>query len=81
MTHEELTENLKALGLSTMATEYVQAAKIAEKKRSTYEQYLGILANLELQAKLELVGKGCSKRPSSPGPSALKPTNGGTERA
>ncbi len=53
MTHEELTKDLTALGLSTMAREYVEAAKAAEKKRNTYEQYLGILAKLELQAKLE----------------------------
>lgn len=53
MTHEELTTDLKALGLLTMATQYVESAKIAEKKRSTYEQYLSFLIKAELTAKLD----------------------------
>lgn len=53
MTHEELTMNLKLLGLSAMADGYVEAAKVAEKKKSTYEQYLSFLAKAEMEAKTE----------------------------
>ncbi len=53
MTHEQLTQDLAELGLGRMATEYVEMAKAAEKKGSTYEQYLGFLTKLELQAKSE----------------------------
>ncbi len=51
MTHEELTSDLKALGLLTMASEYVESAKVAEKHRRTYEQYLSLLVKAELLAK------------------------------
>jgi DNA replication protein DnaC len=51
MTHEELATNLKALGLMTMLSQYVETAKAAEKKKSTYEQYLSFLAKAELDAK------------------------------
>jgi DNA replication protein DnaC len=51
MTHAELTQTLKALQLPKMSLAYVEAARVAEKKKSTYEQYLADLAEQELELK------------------------------
>ncbi len=41
MNHEELIGSLKKLRLPAMADEYVATARVAEKTKKTYEQYLG----------------------------------------
>lgn len=51
MTHQELTIILKKLTLHTVAKEYAEIARIAEKKSSTYEQYLASVANVEMEAR------------------------------
>ncbi len=40
MNHEELIGSLKKLRLPAMADEYVATARVAEKTKKTYEQYL-----------------------------------------
>jgi DNA replication protein DnaC len=54
MNHEELLSTLRELRLTEMASQYVDIARIAEKQKSTYEQYLAKLAKLELQHKQQL---------------------------
>ncbi len=51
MNHEELIGSLKKLRLPAMADEYVATARVAEKTKKTYEQYLGILVQNELADK------------------------------
>lgn len=51
MTHEELVSALKRLHLQKTASSYVEIARIAEKEKQTYEQYLWRLAELELEYK------------------------------
>jgi DNA replication protein DnaC len=51
MKHEELMAGLKQLHLHDMASQYVEIAKITEKDKGTYEQYLAKLVKLELAAK------------------------------
>ena len=53
MTHETLNSNLKKLCLYKMASQYIEIARSAEKKQSTYEQYLASLAESELAYKKE----------------------------
>jgi len=49
--HEELISGLTLLRLYDMASQYVEIAKIAEKDKRTYEQYLAKLVEIELEAK------------------------------
>jgi DNA replication protein DnaC len=51
MNHEELLSSLKQLHLQGVATQYVELAKIAEKKQITYEQYLASCIGAELSNK------------------------------
>lgn len=51
MNHQELTTGLKQLRLPSIASGYVEVAKIAEKEKSTYEVYLGKLVEGELSEK------------------------------
>lgn len=53
MKHEELTQGLRKLSLHAMAVQYAEVARVAEKGRLTYEQYLASLTKAELSAKLE----------------------------
>ena len=43
MNHEQLVGSLKKLRLPSMADQYLETAKAAEKTKKTYEQYLGLL--------------------------------------
>jgi DNA replication protein DnaC len=54
MKHEELLSGLKKLYLHQMATDYVEASRVAEKEKKTYEQYLAKLVEIELHAKHRL---------------------------
>lgn len=54
MKHEELITGLKQLHLNAIAEQYIEISKIAEKDKRTYEQYLGKLIEIELQAKHRL---------------------------
>ena len=54
MNHEELITNLQLLKLPTMARDYAEAAKVADKKGGTYEQYLATLVKSELASKHQL---------------------------
>jgi DNA replication protein DnaC len=49
MNHEELTVGFKKLNLPHMGRSYVELAKIAEKDKHTYEQYLSMLVATELR--------------------------------
>ena len=49
MTHEELVESLRSLRLKGILDEYLNVARIAEKEQNSYEQYLFMLANIELE--------------------------------
>jgi DNA replication protein DnaC len=49
MTHEQLLSTLKRLHLHTMATQYAEIARIAEKEKKTFEQYLWQLVLLEAE--------------------------------
>ena len=51
MKHDELITKLKELRLTGMAAQYVEAAKIAEKEKLTYEQYLAKLVEVETEIK------------------------------
>ena len=51
MNHEQLVGSLKKLRLSSMADQYLETAKAAEKTKKTYEQYLGLLVQTELAQK------------------------------
>jgi len=51
MKYDELMAGLKQLHLHDMALQYVEIAKIIEKDKGTYEQYLEKLVKLELAAK------------------------------
>ena len=51
MKHDELMTGLKKLFLYEISKEYVEVSKLAEKNRSTYEQYLANLVQIELNAK------------------------------
>lgn len=53
MTHEDLVTRLRMLFLHSMAREYVEMAKLAEKEKRTYEQYLWQLAVTELSSRKE----------------------------
>lgn len=66
MNHEELIKNLQALKLSTMAKDFVETAKTAEKKGSTFEQYLAMLIKSELAGKHELKVKKIIKEAQLP---------------
>jgi DNA replication protein DnaC len=54
MNHDELVGALKQLRLSFMAEHYVETAQVAEKKKTTYEQYLSMLTHDELADKHRL---------------------------
>jgi len=54
MTHEELVGSLKQLRLYTIAKQYLETARVAEKTKKTYEQYLSILTDVELTEKHRL---------------------------
>ena len=51
MKHEEIVQGLQTLKLPTMARDYVESAKLANKKGSTFEQYLAMLVVSELADK------------------------------
>ena len=51
MNHEELITGLKQLKLPSMARGYVEVAKVAEKEKATYENYLGKMVAGELAEK------------------------------
>jgi DNA replication protein DnaC len=51
MKHEDLLSGLKKLYLHQMASDYVEASRVAEKEKKTYEQYLAKLVEIELHAK------------------------------
>jgi DNA replication protein DnaC len=51
MKHEDLVLALKQLRLNRMVHEYVEVAKMAEKEKMTYEQYLSKLIQVELESK------------------------------
>ena len=51
MNHEQLVGSLKKLRLPSMADQYLETAKAAEKTKKTYEQYLGLLVQTELAQK------------------------------
>jgi DNA replication protein DnaC len=51
MKHEELVSSLKKLHLHEIATQYFEVAKLAEKDKKTYEQFLAKLVETELAAK------------------------------
>ena len=51
MKHEELISGLKQLYLHAAASQYVEISKTAEKSKSTYEQFLAKLVEIELEAK------------------------------
>jgi DNA replication protein DnaC len=53
MTHEDLVTTLRSLFLHSMAREYVEIARLAEKGKSTYEQYLFTLAVTEFTHRKE----------------------------
>lgn len=50
-THTELSKILKDLKLSGVANNFNQLAKIAEKEKYTYEQYLSLLINKEIDVR------------------------------
>ena len=50
-THTELSRILKDLKLSGVANNFNQLAKIAEKEKYTYEQYLSLLINKEIDVR------------------------------
>ncbi len=54
MNHEELVGSLKKLRLPSMAHQYMETARVAEKQKQTYEQYLGALTQSELAGKHQL---------------------------
>lgn len=47
MKHEELIESLKNLRLYETARQYAEVARLAEKEKKTYEQYLASLVKIE----------------------------------
>lgn len=51
MKHEELIGNLKRLHLTTIAKDYVEIARLCEKKKSTLEQYLAAVVGAEISAR------------------------------
>lgn len=51
MNHEELTIGFKKLNLPHMGRQYVELAKLAEKDKLTYEQYLSKLVTTELSGR------------------------------
>ena len=51
MNHEELAVGFKKLNLPNMRLQYVELAKIAEKEKLTYEQYLSKLVVTELNGR------------------------------
>lgn len=53
MTHEELIGSLTELRLSGMKREYAELARIASRDNRTYEQYLSMLVQKELNARQE----------------------------
>ena len=48
MNHEELLSALKGLKLNAMARDFIEGARVAEKKQLTFEQYLSGLIQTEL---------------------------------
>ena len=50
-THTELSKTLRDFKLSGVANNYNNLAKIAEKEKYTYEQYLSIWIDKELQVR------------------------------
>lgn len=51
MTLEELTNHLTELRLFGMQANFADIGRIAEKERKTYEQYLGIMAKVEVDVR------------------------------
>lgn len=51
MNHEELTMTLKKLRLNAIADQFGEIAKQAERSKLTYEQFLGVLAQVEIAEK------------------------------
>lgn len=63
---EEITNNLLTLKLSTMARDYQELAKVAEKQGYTFEKYLGELIKSELLEKHQIKVKKFIKEASLP---------------
>lgn len=61
MNHEELQKNLRELSLHGIAKEYPELSRIAEKKNCTYEQFIGMLATVEIKSRAELKVKRLTK--------------------
>ena len=53
MNYEELIESLNELRLSGIKREYAELARIAEKEKTSYEQYLFVLLQTELKSRLD----------------------------
>jgi len=51
MTNDELESNLKELRLAGICSHYLEMARVSEKKKESYEQYLGVLSQIELEAR------------------------------
>lgn len=51
MNHDELTLSLKELRLNSMAKHFGEIARVAEKDKKTFEQYLSMLTSDELDAR------------------------------
>ena len=66
MTNLLLIEQLKALGLHAIASQYPEVAKTADLKNQTYEQFLGTLTAIEYAAKNELKIKRIKKEAKIP---------------
>ena len=53
MKHEELILNLKQLNLAELARSYTELARLAEKSKLTYEQFLAAAVKLEVDHRLQ----------------------------
>lgn len=66
MNHQELTEGLKDLRLTTMCEQFVEIATLASQKNMTYEKYLGLLVKAELDTKQKRRVDGLIKKATLP---------------
>ena len=71
MNHAQLVEGLKTLRLNKMVNSYAQAAKLAEQKASTYEQFLASLVDEEVNHKKQLKIERFTKASKVPVPKSL----------
>jgi len=66
MNHEELTRGLRDLRLTAMREQFLEIATLASQKNMTYEKYLGLLVQAELEEKKKRRVEGLIKKATLP---------------